>query len=154
MCFSINDSRARGAALFSDGSDGCVFSADFGTARLIAQLTDYRSFGSTSFGRLRAQWNQDCLSVVGRRTAAGFGYLGLAVVSAVEAVARIMFALLALLPAALYACIDCGDSLSSVVDVGFTGLLGGPDAILRCLIAFVKNFYRDRLSFTDLRICS
>ena len=159
MCTKVTDKEAKEFAFFGTGSHDCVFASGFGTERLIAKITDYRNFGSPRrLESVRGPAAHGCLETFGRRALAEVTYLGLAVVAAVEAVARIAFALLAIIPAFAYSCCcedgnESNPAWTTVVGIGITGLVGGPDTILRCFMAAAKNPFVERIAFEDLALC-
>ena len=159
MCVNLNDKTAKESEFFGCGPSDCVFANGFGTDSLISKITDYRNFGPRRRGEsVRGPAAHGCLETFGRRALAEVTYLGLAVVAVVEAVARIAFALLALIPSFAYSCC-CEDgsegepAWSVVIGIGIAGLILGPDAIMRCFMAAAKNPFVERFEFKDLALC-
>lgn len=159
MCIGITDKLAQRSAFFGAGKNDCVFtSRSFGTNNLIGRITEFRNFGPPRpLEGVRGAASHGCLEVFGRRAVAEFAYLGLVVVAAVEAIARVAFALLTLIPAIAYSC--CCENAKghplyeTIIDIGGQGLIGGPDAILRCFVAAAKNPFVERMAFEDLALC-
>ena len=98
---------------------------------------------------------EDCkisaLEMVGRRAVAGLAYAALSVAALVEMVVRVALGLLLVIPCAAVAACTCDDDLLAVPLIAlFTGFVFNPDVSIRCLSAFVQNFYRGEIQYEDL----
>lgn len=136
MCVRVSNREVENINLYEPNY--CIASV---TGALTAQIL---SFAQTE-GLNREEY-------FARRVAAGVAYALLAVASLVEIAVRIIFPLVALLPA----CLIFGkgsDEVEVLAGVAVLGAQNGPDTTIRCLTAFVQNFYKERMDFEGLALC-
>ncbi len=88
-----------------------------------------------------------------RKVAAELSFLLLAVASVVENVVRTALALIALIPSAIIALYDGGETLTFVAKTLVGYFFGIFDQPLRCLVALVKNVTEERFRYDDLQVC-
>lgn len=112
---------------------------------MVAQLTDYRN-------RPAGEERGFTFEMIERRVLGQLGYAALLVAVVVEAFVRAAVGML------LFGC-GCGMLLLTaevellIVGVGGVATSGYQVEVgLRCLVALVKNIYRDRMQYEDLRL--
>lgn len=109
----------------------------------------------TRFRNLPRGEEVDAWHIAGR-VVGELGYAALIVASLVEMVFRIVLAAILLIPSGAFILL-CGDedeTYDTLVKVfNISGILFGPDTILRCIVALFKNITEERFSYKSLALC-
>jgi hypothetical protein len=142
------------------GEGWCFAAVGSATALLIDQVAEFRNpveGAETAKAETETEEGEEknpSQAQMGmRKVAAELSFLLLAVASVVENVVRTALALIALIPSAVIALYDGGETFISVGKHCSAYFFGIFDQPLRCLVALVKNVTQERFGYEDLEVC-